>query len=285
MCAQYVCVHSMYVRARVLLPWLFSPGPRPIRRTCPTLPPRRDQRPSLRRASPAVGARRVTGRTSRRTGSRRRGRRNRKRCTCGERGAERGARTLSLHVLAYSEARRTRASLSLHVRVLHTYCIPYMSCTIVRVDAPYMVGWDSISFSRPSSSSTYHSMRESRTGQSTFAPSAVKGVIMVGKTPQGRARGIATVYRSCTSRIKLGESINQSDYFQSKVGLNLRLQRTPHGKRRTKTHATTPHPHVVCNCLVRWRHNVCYRGSLLIRVLQVPSEFIHTLESYLWNLL
>jgi hypothetical protein len=58
-------------------------------------------------------------------------------------------------------------------------------------------------------------MRESRTGQSTFAPSAVKGVIMVGKTPQGRARGIATVYRSCTSRIKLGESINQSDYFQS----------------------------------------------------------------------
>ena len=35
-------------------------------------------------------------------------------------------------------------------------------------------------------------MRESRTGQSTFAPSAVKGVIMVGKTPQGRARGIAT---------------------------------------------------------------------------------------------
>ena len=143
-----VCVHSMYVRARVLLPWLFSPGPRPIRRTCPTLPPRRDQRPSLRRASPAVGARRVTGRTSRRTGSRRRGRRNRKRYTCGERGAERGARTLSLHVLAYSEARRTRASLSLHVRVLHTYCIPYMSCTIVRVDAPYMVGWDSISFSR-----------------------------------------------------------------------------------------------------------------------------------------
>ena len=163
-CAQYVCVHSMcvhsmYVRARVLLPWLFSPGPRPIRRTCPTLPPRRDQRPSLRRASPAVGARRVTGRTSRRTGSRRRGRRNRKRYTCGERGAERGARTLSLHVLAYSEARRTRAllslhvrvlhtraSLSLHVRVLHTYSIPYMYN--VRVDAPH-TWWVSLSFSHP----------------------------------------------------------------------------------------------------------------------------------------